>query len=256
MYFYTVKQSHYQTLQIAKVAEQKLLAVLVDPDKGTTTSWANLATLAAANGVDYFLVGGSLMVHQRLEECISTLKKHSGVPIILFPGSPTQITPLADGILLLSLISGRNADLLIGQQVQAATPLKQSGLELLPTGYILIDGGAPTTVSYISNTLPIPANKPEIAAVTALAGEQLGLKLIYLEAGSGANKPVSVNTIKAVSKQVDVPIIVGGGIRNGEAAYQACKAGADIIVIGTAFEEQPELLPEIAGAVKARYKTT
>lgn len=251
-----MKQSHYQTLQIAKVAGQKLLAVLVDPDKGDTNSWTSLASLASTSGVDFFLVGGSLMIHQKLEECISILKKHSGIPIILFPGSPAQISSLADGILLLSLISGRNADLLIGQQVQAAAALKQSGLEVLPTGYILVDGGAPTTVSYISNTLPVPANKPEIAAVTALAGEQLGLKLIYLEAGSGADTPVSVEMIQAVSKQVEVPIIVGGGIRNGEAAYLACKAGADIIVIGTAFEEQPELLPEIAGAVKAGYKTT
>lgn len=251
-----MKRNHYQTLLNAKASGQKLLAVLVDPDKGSATTWAALATLASTNQVDFFLVGGSLMVHQRLEACISTLRQHSNIPIILFPGSPAQITPLADGILLLSLISGRNADLLIGQQVQAAAALKQSGLELLPTGYILIDGGAPTTVSYISNTMPIPANKPEIAAVTALAGEQLGLKLIYLEAGSGANQPVSVEMIQAVSNVVHVPIIVGGGIRSGEAAYEACKAGADIIVIGTAFEEQPNLLPEIAGAVKAGYKTT
>lgn len=251
-----MKQNLYQNLQIAKVANQKQLAVLVDPDKGSQPSWAHLASLAEANGVDFFLVGGSLLVHQRLEDCVSTLKRHSNIPVILFPGSPSQITPLADGILLLSLISGRNADLLIGQHVQAAASLKNSGLQILPTGYVLIDGGAPTTVSYISNTLPIPANKPEIAAVTALAGEQLGLKLIYLEAGSGAENPVPQEMIKAVSKQIDVPLIVGGGIRNGEAAYQACQAGADIIVIGTAFEEQPELLPEIASAVKAIYKTT
>jgi putative glycerol-1-phosphate prenyltransferase len=229
---------------------------LVDPDKGNTDTWTKLAQLASANQVDFLLVGGSLMVHQRMEACVSTLKQHSNIPVLLFPGGPAQITSLADGILLLSLISGRNADLLIGQQVQAASALKQSGLELLPTGYILIDGGAPTTVSYISNTLPIPANKPEIAAVTALAGEQLGLKLLYLEAGSGAKQPVSLKTIAAVSSQITVPLIVGGGIRNGEAAYEACKAGADMIVIGTAFEEDPNLLPEIAGAVKAGYKTT
>jgi phosphoglycerol geranylgeranyltransferase len=251
-----VKANHYQTLVKAKAAGQKLLAVLVDPDKGNTQAWAKLATLASANQVDFFLVGGSLMVHQQLETCVGTLKQHCNIPVILFPGSPAQITPLADGILLLSLISGRNADLLIGQQVQAAGALKQSSLQLLPTGYILIDGGAPTTVSYISNTLPIPANKPEIAALTALAGEQLGLKLLYLEAGSGAKQPVSLKTITAVSSQITVPLIVGGGIRNGEAAYEACKAGADIIVIGTAFEEDPNLLPEIAGAVKAGYKTT
>jgi putative glycerol-1-phosphate prenyltransferase len=251
-----VRPNYYHTLVHAKANGLKLLAVLVDPDKGNNDIWTTLALLANANQVDFFLVGGSLMVHQRMEACVSTLKQHSKIPVMLFPGSPAQITPLADGILLLSLISGRNADLLIGQQVQAAAALKQSGLELLPTGYILIDGGAPTTVSYISNTLPIPANKPEIAALTALAGEQLGLKLIYLEAGSGAKQPVSLKTIAAVSHQTTIPLIAGGGIRNAEAAYEACKAGADIIVIGTAFEENPNLLPEIAGAVKAGYKTT
>jgi putative glycerol-1-phosphate prenyltransferase len=251
-----VKSNLYNTLINAKANGQKLLAVLVDPDKGNTDTWTTLALLASVNQVDLFLVGGSLLVHQQLDACINTLKQHSNIPVILFPGSPAQITPLADGILLLSLISGRNADLLIGQQVQAAAALKQSGLELLPTGYVLIDGGAPTTVSYISNTLPIPANKPEIAALTALAGEQLGLKLLYLEAGSGAKQPVSLKSIAAVSHQITVPLIVGGGIRSGKAAYEACKAGADVIVIGTAFEEEPNLLPEIAGALKAGYKTT
>lgn len=251
-----MKSNLYNTLINAKANGQRLLAVLVDPDKGNTDAWATLAQLANANQVDFLLVGGSLLVHQRLEACVSALKQHSNIPVILFPGSPAQITPLADGILLLSLISGRNADLLIGQQVQAAAALKQSGLELLPTGYILIDGGAPTTVSYISNTLPIPANKPEIAALTALAGEQLGLKLIYLEAGSGAKQPVSLKTIAAVRRQTTLPLIVGGGIRNAEAAYEACKTGADVIVIGTAFEENPNLLPEMAGAVKAGHKTT
>ncbi len=251
-----MKPNLYSTLLNAKADSQKLLAVLIDPDKGNTDTWTTLALLASANQVDFLLVGGSLMVHQQLDACINTLKQHSNIPVILFPGSPAQITPLADGMLLLSLISGRNADLLIGQQVQAAAALKLSGLELLPTGYILIDGGAPTTVSYISNTLPIPANKPEIAALTALAGEQLGLKLIYLEAGSGAKQPVSLKTIAAVRRQTTLPLIIGGGIRNAEAAYEACKAGADVIVIGTAFEEEPNLLPEMAGAVKAGHKTT
>ncbi|CAN5300694.1 geranylgeranylglyceryl/heptaprenylglyceryl phosphate synthase [soil metagenome] len=238
----------------AKQLGHKLLAVLIDPDKGTPETWQALATAAAAYQVDLLLVGGSLMVHQRLEECVRTLKAACTIPIVLFPGSPAQITPLADGILLLSLISGRNPELLIGQHVQAAPLLKASGLETLPTGYILIDGGAPTTVSYISNTLPIPANKPEIAAITALAGEQLGLRLIYLEAGSGAINAISIATIIAVKAQINVPLIVGGGIRSGQAAYDACKAGADIIVIGTAFEEEPGLLAEIAGAVKRSYK--
>ncbi len=244
----------YNTILDAKQRGHKMLAVLVDPDKGEPQAWTALAIAAATHKVNLLLVGGSLMVHHRLEECIRTLKAACNVPVVLFPGSPAQVTPLADGILLLSLISGRNPELLIGQHIQAAPALKKSGLEVLPTGYMLIDGGAPTTVSYITNTLPIPANKPEIAAITALAGEQLGLKLIYLEAGSGAAKPVNEAMISAVSTQVDVPIIVGGGIRNGEAAYKACKAGADVIVIGTAFEEQPELLAEIASAVKSESK--
>lgn len=249
-----MKANQYQNILAAKQAGRKLLAVLVDPDKGDAASWAALAKLATQHQVDYLLAGGSLLVHDRLAECVSTLKQHSTVPVLLFPGGPAQVTPVADGILLLSLISGRNPELLIGQHVQAAPLIKSSGLEVLPTGYILIDGGAPTTVSYISNTQPIPANKPDIAAVTALAGEQLGLRLIYLEAGSGAQQAVGLTTIAAVAQQVSVPVIVGGGIRNGETAYEACKAGADMIVIGTAFEEQPELLPEIAGAMKAGYK--
>lgn len=249
-----MKPNQYQNLLAAKQAGRKLLAVLVDPDKGDAASWAALARLATQHQVDYLLVGGSLLVQDRLAECVSTLKQNGTVPVLLFPGGAAQVTPLADGILLLSLISGRNPELLIGQHVQAAPLIKSSGLEVLPTGYILIDGGAPTTVSYISNTQPIPANKPDIAALTALAGEQLGLKLIYLEAGSGAQQSVGLPIIAAVSQQVSVPVIVGGGIRSGEAAYEACKAGADMIVIGTAFEEQPELLPEIAGAVKAGYK--
>jgi putative glycerol-1-phosphate prenyltransferase len=151
----------------------------------------------------------------------------------------------ADAILLLSLISGRNAELLIGQHVHAAPLLKKSKLEIIPTGYILIDGGKPTSVSYVSNTLPIPNNKPAIALCTALAGEQLGLQCIYLEAGSGAEIAVSSDLIATVRKEISVPLIVGGGIRTQEQAQLAWKAGADIIVVGSAVEKDPSFLKSL-----------
>lgn len=246
-----MKRQLYQYLQTQQRLANKTLAVLVDPDKGDAQSWQALARHAQQHGVGLLLVGGSLLVEQKLEACVTVLKKSCNIPVVLFPGSPAQVTPTADGILLLSLISGRNPELLIGQHVQAAATLKASQLETLPTGYVLVDGGVPTTVSYISNTQPIPADKPEIAAVTALAGEQLGLKLVYLEAGSGAKQAISTDMIKAVRQQISIPLFVGGGIRTGEAAYDACQAGADVLVIGTAFEQQPHLLPEIAAAIKA-----
>lgn len=224
---------------------KKQIAVLIDPDK--TDEKKLLQLLAAANkaAIDFFLVGGSLLLKNNLEEIILIIKKHSKKKVYLFPGNPSQISNKADGILLLSLISGRNADLLIGQHVQAAPIIKQSKLNIISTGYILIESGTSTTVSYISNTTPIPANKPEIAVCTALAGEQLGLKVIYLEAGSGAQNPISKETIKAVRKTIKLPIIVGGGIRNKAQIETAFNAGADIVVIGTAIENDLNFLEEI-----------
>lgn len=228
---------------------QRRFAVLVDPDESDTRQCARIGQQAANGGVDFLLVGGSLVVDDHLETCVQTLKKASGLPVILFPGSIRQITPAADALLLLSLISGRNPDLLIGQHVQAAPFLKRSGLELLPTGYLLIDGGAPTTVSYISNTLPIPRDKAEIAASTALAGEQLGLRLMYLDSGSGARYAIPPKLIQAVRQSVDVPILVGGGIRTPEAAADAARAGADLVVVGNALEDDLALLREFTLAV-------
>ncbi|TAG57186.1 MAG: geranylgeranylglyceryl/heptaprenylglyceryl phosphate synthase, partial [Runella slithyformis] len=167
------------------------------------------------------------------------------------PGSSLHIEPTADAILLLSLISGRNPELLIGQHVIAAPILKRSGLEVLPTGYMLVESGRSTTVSYISNTTPIPHDKPSVAACTAMAGEMLGLQLMYLDAGSGAQKPVSAAMIAAVRQAVDTPIVVGGGINSIDKAYAALEAGADVIVVGNGIEENPDLLPEIAQAVRA-----
>jgi len=224
---------------------RKQIAVLIDPDKTDTKKLQKTIDAANKANIDFFLVGGSLLLKNNLEETIVFIKKHSKKKVYLFPGNPAQICSKADGILLLSLISGRNADLLIGNHVQAAPLLKQSKLHIIPTGYILIDSGTATTVSYISNTTPIPANKPEIAACTALAGEQLGLRYIYLEAGSGAQNAVSQETIKAVRKMISIPLIVGGGIRSAAQIEAAFTAGADIVVIGTAIEKDLKFLEEI-----------
>lgn len=225
--------------------DKKQIAVLIDPDKTDSKKLQKIADAANKANIDFFLVGGSLLLKNNLEETIISIKKQSKKKVFLFPGNPAQISNKADGILLLSLISGRNADLLIGNHVQAAPLLKQSKLQIISTGYMLIESGTATTVSYISNTTPIPANKPEIAACTALAGEQLGLQCIYLEAGSGAKYAVAKETIKAVKKMIKVPLIVGGGIRSKAQIEAAFTAGADIVVIGTAIENDVQFLEEI-----------
>lgn len=237
------------SLQQRKRKNQKSFAVLVDPDKATPARLANLLETMQDAQVDYVFVGGSLVVSNRLDETVLHLKKASRLPIILFPGSPSQLSKHADGLLYLSLISGRNPELLIGQHVLSAAAVRQSGLEILPTGYMVIDGGAPTTVSYISNTAPLPADKSEIALCTAMAGEMLGLKLIYMDAGSGAKRPISENMIEEVAAAIEIPLIVGGGIKDPEKAYRNARAGADLIVVGNAIEQDPGLLREMAEAI-------
>ncbi len=239
----------YQTIVEAKKKGEKLFAVLIDPDKTAEAGLDQLLDQAIAASTDIFLVGGSLLVHNRLDACISQIKAATNIPVALFPGSSLQLSDQADGILLLSLISGRNPELLIGQHVLAAPFLKQSSLEIIPTAYLLIDGGVPTSVSYMSNTTPIPANKEDIALCTAMAGEMLGLKLTYLDAGSGARIPVSERMIGLVSKAIHTPLIVGGGIRTPEKALADARAGADVIVVGNAIEAAPSLLAELADAV-------
>ena len=224
---------------------KKQIAVLIDPDKTDAKKLVKTIQQAELAKVDFYLVGGSLLLKNNLDEIIAIIKKNSKKKVYLFPGNPSQISAKADGILLLSLISGRNAELLIGNHVLAAPILKQSKLTIISTGYMLIESGTQTTVSYISNTTPIPANKPAIAASTALAGEQLGLKTIYLEAGSGAQNSVSKEIIKAVKKQINIPLIVGGGIRSKEQIETAFLAGADVVVIGTAIENDIKFLEEI-----------
>lgn len=243
--------SIYQQLTARKHSGQKAFAVLVDPDKMDFEQVPTFCSIAADAQTDFILVGGSLMVSDRMEEIVIEIKKHCSIPVILFPGSPNQLTPKADGLLYLSLISGRNPELLIGQHVISAPVVKQSGLEIMSTGYMVIDGGAPTTVSYISNASPIPHDKKEIAVCTAMAAEMLGMKLMYLDAGSGAQRAVSEAMIKAVSSHIDVPLIVGGGITSPEKAYASAKAGADLIVVGNAIEKDITLLSKISEAVHA-----
>ncbi len=229
---------------------KKSLAVLVDPDKiENTAKLKNLLNLASENCVDFFFVGGSLMTTTNLSEVVREIKENVGMPVILFPGNSMQLDPAADAILFLSLISGRNPDLLIGQHVVAAPILKNNRIEVMPTGYILINSGKITSVAYISNTMPIPDDKYSLAACTAMAGEMLGLQLIYLDAGSGAEREISPKMISAVRKAVDLPLIVGGGINTQQKAQAALEAGADMIVIGNAFEKNPNLLIEISEKV-------
>ncbi|MFN8166612.1 MAG: geranylgeranylglyceryl/heptaprenylglyceryl phosphate synthase [Bacteroidia bacterium] len=232
-------------------AGKKMMAILVDPDKTSAAECVELGSKAMEAGIDFFFVGSSILTTGSADAICEVLKRSTTIPVILFPGNTLQLSNSADGILFLSLISGRNPDLLIGNHVLAAPYLKKSKLEVIPTGYILIDSGAPTSVSYMSYTLPIPHDKNDIAACTAMAGEMLGLKLIYLDAGSGAKYPVSAPMISSIRKNISAPIIVGGGIRTPEKAEELCKAGADVIVVGNALEKNPNLLFEISAAVHA-----
>lgn len=239
----------YKSLLEKKALGKKSFAVLIDPDKINKSSLSRLIRLSNTAGVDYFLLGGSLVVTNHLDEVIEQIKSSSELPVLLFPGSPSQISSYADGLLYLSLISGRNPELLIGQHVLSAAQVKNSGLEIISTGYIVVDGGAPTTISYISNASPIPADKNDIAVCTAMAGEMLGMKLIYMDAGSGAKITISEDMIRAVRKNIDIPLIVGGGIKTPEKAFNNCKAGADVIVIGNAIENDATLVQEISAAI-------
>jgi putative glycerol-1-phosphate prenyltransferase len=228
----------------------KSIAILIDPDEYTTLeNLLKLIDLSISAKIDYFMVGGSLITKDTQQLIIHTIKHNCEIPVILFPGSSMHIDVEADGILFLSLISGRNPELLIGQHVSAAPLLKRSNIEVLPTGYMLINGGNDTSVSYMSGTTPIPADKNSIAIATALAGQLLGMKLIYMEAGSGANIPVSPSMIQAVKDEIDCPLIIGGGINTKEKAKQAFEAGADVIVIGNAIEKDPNLLIEVSHLV-------
>jgi len=244
-----MKQDLYNQFASRKQQGRKSFSVLIDPDKVDSKSIDQIVSLSMEAKVDYFFVGGSLVISNHLDECIQMIKSQCTIPVVLFPGSPSQVSKYADALLYLSLISGRNPELLIGQHVISAPFVKMSGLEIMPTGYIVVDGGAPTTVSYISNATPIPADKNEIAMCTAMAGEMLGMKLIYMDAGSGAKKPITEAMIEKVATHIECPLIIGGGIIEPEKAYNNCKSGADIIVVGNAIEKDPSLIKEMSAAI-------
>lgn len=238
--------SLYTSMMSLKRSGKKQFAVLIDPDKASNAKLKEIAGLGQQYGVDYFFAGGSLLTQNSLDSCIGVLKDYCDIPVILFPGNTLQMSNKADAILFLSLISGRNAEMLIGRHVISAPYLKLSRLEVISTGYMLIDSGKPTTVSYMSNSVPIPADKVDIAACTAMAGEMLGLKLIFMDAGSGAGLPVSAPMLDAVSKSIDIPLVVGGGINTPEKAAEAYASGADMVVIGNAIEKNSLLIKHLA----------
>jgi len=223
--------------------------VLLDPDKKNDSSIESRVELANKSNVDALFVGGSLMMDGKCNDRVRRIKETSDVPVIFFPGGVGQLNAYYDAMLFMSVISGRNPHYLIGEQAIAAPMVKDIGMETIPTGYMLMDGGAGSTVEFMSGTRPIPMNRPDIAVAHALAGQYLGMKLIYLEAGSGAIHPVSNDVVHAVSESLDIPIIVGGGIRDVETASEKVKSGASIIVTGTVVEENSSIMSEIADAV-------
>lgn len=241
----------YKQIAEGKHQGRRMLSVLIDPDKVNEKHLDRICNYADQAEVDFFFVGGSLLTQGDIARTIAGIKRRSEIPVVIFPGNHQQVDERADAILLLSLISGRNPDLLIGQHILAAKRLKSSEIEIIPTGYILVDGGNMTTVQYVSGTAPIPTDQPEIAATTALAGEQLGMKLIFLEAGSGAKNPAPLSMVRAIRQEINIPLIVGGGIRTPEKAEEMYTAGADIVVVGNQFETTPELIVEIAATRKA-----
>lgn len=240
----------YQQLQIAKSTGKKQFAVLIDPDKLKVSNIDQLIDLSVKGGVDYFLIGGSLIINNMLDEVLAKIKEACKIPMILFPGNSFQISYKADALLFLSLISGRNPELLIGKHVVTAPFLKVSPLEIISCGYMLVDGGKMTTVQYMSNTTPIPRDKADIAMSTAMAGELLGLKLIYMDAGSGAMNTVPNEMIEMVSNVIQIPLIVGGGISSPEEVGAKYRHGADLVVVGNALERDINLIKEMASVGK------
>ena len=222
------------------------LAVLIDPDK--TNSEAQLNTLLKKIRVlnpTFLFVGGSSVDHGDLTQCIQRIKSHTDIPVIIFPGSHSQISEDADGLLFLSLLSGRNPDYLIGHQVESAHHLKKMDVETISTAYLLIDGGRPSSVSYVSQTNPIPADQVKIAVNTAIAGEMMGFSCVFMDAGSGAIDPVSPEMIAAVKAQINIPLIIGGGIKTTEDLHRCYKAGADLVVVGNKIEEDIDFLLDL-----------
>jgi len=231
--------------QFIENTSKKKLAVLIDPERISCEKIAEWASISNKNEIDFFLVGGSLMT-DRLCDDISCIKKHTNIPVIIFPGNAFQVSKEADAVFFLSLISGRNPEFLIGNHVVAAPYIKKHALETIPVGYTLIDCGQSTSVEFMSNTRPIPYNKTDIAVATAIAGEMLGMKAIYLEGGSGAQKKISSEMITEVKSNISIPLIVGGGIKSAHDLSDAYASGTDIAVVGTAFEKDPSLIEQFS----------
>ena len=225
------------------VPSEKSVALLLDPDKAIGKAFENIIEIAVICKTDYILTGGSI-IFNKIDCLISYIKERCTIPVILFPGSLLQLTTKADGIYFLSLISGRNPELLIGNHVIAAPYLREIKNRVVPVGYMLINCGSKTSVEYMSQTEAIPSDKTDIITATALAGEMLGMKMIYLEGGSGAKSPVPTRVIKAVKENVSIPVIAGGGLKNIKQVQDAFESGADMIVIGNGCEKRPALLAE------------
>ncbi|NNK83141.1 MAG: geranylgeranylglyceryl/heptaprenylglyceryl phosphate synthase [Flavobacteriaceae bacterium] len=235
----------YNNILTALSNKEKLLAVLIDPDKMELTSLSGFIKNVNKTIATHIFVGGSIVEDYIMDDFVAEIKKHTTLPIIIFPGDVSQITNQANAILFLSLISGRNPEYLIDKQIQAVSKLKDSNLEVIPTGYILIENGKETSVQRVSKTKPLDRNNVQLIADTAKAGEYLGKKLIYLEAGSGAKHAISSEIILKVKQNLNVPLIVGGGIRTKEQLEAAFNSGADLVVIGTAFEDDANFFKQL-----------
>ncbi len=239
----------YEQILKKRLDGKKQIALLIDPDKTDPAGLTGLLTSVNKTPPDLIFVGGSL-ISEKTDETVKMIKDSVDIPVLLFPGSSIQISSFADGILFLSLLSGRNPEFLISHHVSSAPLLKSSGMEVISTGYILIDGGKVSSVEYMSNTKPIPGEKTDLAIATAIAGEMMGMKMLYLEAGSGALNPVPGPMISGVREQTTIPLIVGGGLNSVEKIRDVCNAGADIVVVGNAFEKDPSLLKSFVETVK------
>lgn len=242
--------THFQKQFFDLDKSARKLALLIDPDKHDVDGLFDFLELVKSTEPDYVFIGGSLVYKADMEETVRKVKAVVQAPVVLFPGHFNQLTNEVDAVLLLSLISGRNPDALIGQHVLAAPQLKKLEAEIVSTGYMLIDGGRPTSVSYMSHSQPIPNDKTDIAVCTALAGQYLGMSVIYMDAGSGATIPLSNEMVSSVSSQIDIPLIVGGGIRTGAKVQELWAAGANLVVIGNGLEEKRELFGELAAMHK------
>lgn len=235
----------YQNILLSKKENKKLLAILIDPEKVDLAKIDLLISKINQSPATHLFIGGSIVENNILDELILKIKQNCFLPIVLFPGNPSQISAEADGILFLSLLSGRNPDYLIEHQVNAVPILKKTNLEIMPTAYLLIESGKPTAVERVSQTKPLSNTNPNYILQTAQAGEMMGNKLVYLEAGSGADLPISEKIITLVAQNIGIPLIVGGGIRSLIEIEKAHKAGADIVVIGTAFENNIDFFNKI-----------